>query len=505
MTNLITSEPEVWARENILRKLRAEAQGISGTIHTVTAERVKAITEMLSRGALPTFYPAQMQVHLTSKCPEKVSPLGDCSNCSFPNASDKHVNIDRLLSALAAFADHGGRSVFLSGGGEPGYYPYLKELLTFLAEDPRGQTLELTLNTNGRFLRKLADYTEAPGPEGELWRSRLRSIYSGTRGGKKVLSITSVSWHEDSQATEAVRMLSAMRSALRLYTVIRVSSLVYHDLACVAPQAGKSAGKVGGTPFTMTTSVAQVQAIERLATQAGADIISFKPAHINNGRFRTCVVNDSVYKYLKDKLEAQQSVAEANSELWVSCNADEDSALILENSPRLNRLKSSYQHAVDILINQKLVCLAPLVVLFLAPDGVAACCDTWGDGLGTPPVILTQTMLPPPVYYLHMLYWTLTSAKHYWPGHCVAGCGWTELNMRNPMNAWTKELIKPADHGSLNDREMWRELLRVFRGSLTSDMGSQDSPAVSVYMRPNTHENKCQSTKSTMLQTIDRK
>src|ERR1017187_6172599 len=271
MPDLTTSGPEAWARQHVLRKLRAEAQGISGTIHTVTAERVRAITEMLSRGVLPTFYPAQMQVHLTSKCPEKISSMGDCSHCSFPNASDKHVDVDRLLSALGTFADHGGHSVFLSGGGEPGFYPHLEELLTFLAEDSRGQKLELTLNTNGQFVKKLASYVDAPGAQGELWRARLRSIYSGIRAGKEVLSTISVSWHEDSQATEALHVLLKMRRALRLYTVVRVSSLVYHDPARFPCQAPRSAGEVGGSPFTMTTPVAQVQTIERLAAQAGAD------------------------------------------------------------------------------------------------------------------------------------------------------------------------------------------------------------------------------------------
>jgi hypothetical protein len=77
----------------------------------------------------------------------------------------------------------------------------------------------------------------------------------------------------------------------------------------------------------------------------------------------------------------------------------------------------------------------------------------------------------------------LTSAKHYWPGHCVAGCGWTELNLSNPMNPWTQELIRPKDHGSSDDREMWNELLGVFRESLTSDLRTQDPPAGSVYIR----------------------
>ena len=483
MTDLITSEPEIWAREHILRKLRAEAQGISGTIHTVTAERVRAITEMLSRGVLPPFYPAQMQVHLTSKCTEKISPLGDCSNCSFPIVSDKHVDADRLLSALGTFADHGGRSVFLSGGGEPGYYPHIEALLTFLAEEPRGQKLELTLNTNGQFVKKLASYVDAPGREGELWRSRLRSIYSGTRGGEEALSMTSISWHEDSQATEALCMLREMRGALRLYTVIRVTSLVYYDPTCVPRRVPMSAGEVGGTPFTMTSSVAQVQRIERLAAKAGADTISFKPAHIHNDRFRTCVTNQPVYEYVRNKLELQHNAAEGNNWYWASCNSREDCALMLENSPRLNRLKTSYQHAVDILLKQKLVCLAPLVVLFLAPDGMAACCDTWGDGPGTPPIILTKTLIPPPLYYLCTLYWMLTAEQQYWPRNCVVGCGWTELNMRNPMNAWTKELIQRGRHGSLDDREMWNELLRVFRASLTSNLHSQNPPAMSVYMR----------------------
>ena len=120
--------PPDWARQSVFRKFKEEVHGKFGTVHTFTTERVKKTLSDLSNGILPNYYPAQIQINPTSSCPRKRTPLGDCVNCSFPGDGGNIIEIDGLLSALENFADNGGHSVFLSGGGEPGAYPHLDQL-----------------------------------------------------------------------------------------------------------------------------------------------------------------------------------------------------------------------------------------------------------------------------------------------------------------------------------------------------------------------------------------
>ena len=252
-------------------------------------------------------------------------------------------------------------------------------------------------------------------------------------------------------------MLDEMRIKLGLYVVIRISSLVYSDPATSSSLINTTGGNVGGLPFSMSTTVAQVEKIISFAKENGADLICFKPAHIHDGSSRTFVRNEPVYQYLEGRLSHQKATGENNGWSWEACRKLNEFSIMIERSPRLNRLKATYEQASTLLRRQRIFCVAPLALLFLSPLGLAACCDTWDDGLGSPALILTRTMRSCQLHYLYTLYWMLTSIGNYWPNHCVLGCGWTELNLSNPLNAWAKDILRRLDAGLLSNAELWRE------------------------------------------------
>jgi hypothetical protein len=320
---------------------KLNAQYSAGTIHTAAAERAKQIIETLSQNQLPSYYPAQIQVNLTSRCSRKHFPSGDCINCSFPSDNAQEVEIGKLLSTLKQFAIKGGRSVFLSGGGEPGSYSHLEDLLIFLSEDPDGQLLELTLNTHGTFIKRIVALSKHKGRDGKLWRSRLRVIYSGYKKDSQAMSMISISWHDDMQGSEALRLITQLRTELGLRLVIRVSSLIYHDPSDLMDKFVSSKNEVGGSVFNMTSSTGQIEQIIRLAQFNGADTISFKPAHVSSAGFRFFVTNEPAYDFIKGKIDTQNLQAHINDWDWHACRQMKDFSIFFEESPRLNRLTKS--------------------------------------------------------------------------------------------------------------------------------------------------------------------
>jgi hypothetical protein len=121
-------------------------------------------------------------------------------------------------------------------------------------------------------------------------------------------------------------------------------------------------------------------------------------------------------------------------------------------------------------------------MMFLAPKGFAACCDTWDNGLGnTPPFLLTDKMQSPPIFYLSMLYWVITSINDYWPKHCILGCGWTELNLLNSLNPWAKSLMKRMDLLYDNSDEVWQQIQNYFGDNLPAEISEQTAPPPALY------------------------
>jgi hypothetical protein len=469
-----TLGPELWARRHLFSRLLVDDGNMTGTIHTLAAERVREILATLASRHLPCEYPAQLQINLNSYCSRKSLPRGDCINCAFPNNQPLHVGIARLIADLSQFVSGGGISVFLSGGGEPGDYQHLEELLIFLSEHALGRKLELTLNTNGAFIRRIAELALTPGDQGLAWRTRLRTIFSGQKNGSPVLSMISLSWHDDAQAQQALQLLSALRAELGLKTVIRVSSLVYSDPQVCIPQRDSRCGYVGGSVFDMTTAVEQVMRIMDLARDYGADTISFKAAHTNTDGVRVHVLNEPVYQYLKSRIDEQLYVAQMcdwNWEIWRDANKSD---FVLELSPRLNRLSRFYQEALARVRSDGVFCVAPLVMTFLSPRGIAACCNLWDDGLGTPPLILTGALDPPHLYYTRTLYSMLTWMAAIGSKYCVSGCGWTELNLANPLKLWATGLLNRYAHDPTCAGELWEEIREHFTPSSAWQIGCRD-------------------------------
>jgi hypothetical protein len=198
---------------------------------------------------------------------------------------------------------------------------------------------------------------------------------------------------------------------------------------------------------------------------------------------RKFVRNEPVYEYLENVFSEQLAAGTENNWSWTACKHRGGFGILMERSPRLNRLKASYEQATITLTKQRIFCVAPLALLFLSPLGGATCCDTWEEGIGTPPFILTDTIHSCQIHYLFTLYWMLTSIGNYWPKHCVIGCGWTELNMMNPLNAWAKNILYRIDSGCLSNTELWKELLNKFRFSLGEKNYEEILPPMSTYTR----------------------
>jgi hypothetical protein len=410
--------------------------GCSGTTHTNIHERTKIIIESLSQGIIPEFFPAQMQINLTSICQRKKNYQGDCINCSFPLDDSVFIEPNRLIETLKIFAKYGGQSIFLSGGGEPGVYKHLDLLLRFLADDPLGQKLELTLNTNGAYVHRILHFLKHSESKSAKWKQRLQRIYSSNRGGRNVLSTISISWHDDKQGIEAVNLLASLRKDLGLYFVIRISSLVYSESQINIDNIKNfQKQKVGGEYFSMTTSVSQAKAIANLAAKYGADIICYKPAHINKKEIRQTVQNQAVYDYVVSQVEYQKCIAIKNNWDWDKCQNLNEFNIIFEQSDRLNRLKNNYKMAISVLEKHNLsYCIAPIAMIFLTPYGFALCCDTWDDGIGSSKTIISNTITTPSSYYKNALNYTLKNFHQLWPKNCVIGCGWTELNLNNKLS-----------------------------------------------------------------------
>jgi hypothetical protein len=288
------------------------------------------------------------------------------------------------------------------------------------------------------------------GLKGIEWRQRLKRIYSPQRGGREVLSIVSISWHDDDQGASGVKLLASLREELGLHLVIRVSSLVYGEQQDY-PNTNSPHEKVGGESFSISTNVSQAKNIRSLAIESGADIICFKPAHKNYVGIRQHTINQSVYNYIISEFEYQKSIARTYNWEWNSCKDLPDFEIIFELSERVNRLKNNYKQVIPILINHDVFCIAPVAMLFLTSEGLAACCDTWDFGLGSHPLILLKEMSSPRLYYQRILYSMSNKFSEYWPNNCVIGCGWTELNLNNPLSMLFKSSkSNPKSANSLN-------------------------------------------------------
>ena len=356
----------------LIEKLRNEQAGsISAVRSPVDLDKHtrhrEAILAQLDKGELPTVYPYQAQVDLTNFCNFKVNPqFKDCMNCVFPNNTHEYIPFENLRMFLDSFSKHGGRSVFLTGGGEPGTYKDLPQLFEYMAQS----NLQLTLNTNGFFVRRMA--ATDPGI--------LRAIFSKEKGP----SFISFSVHCDECYPDMLR-LNQLKKELGLDIIIRATYLIHPD----------------------TTKEEIYRAVE-LCMQSGADILDFKPVHMATDTGREFLPNQQAYDEIKELIKKSES-----GELVMKITA-----------LRLDRLRADYRETRAMAD----ICLAPLTTIFVnALMQAAMCCDTKWFGLGGSGLELVANGFPMSLqnYYIDAM-WGIVKLNF---SNCLLGCNFEELNI----------------------------------------------------------------------------
>ncbi|MEI8345373.1 MAG: radical SAM protein, partial [Candidatus Omnitrophota bacterium] len=339
-------------------------------------------------------FPYQIQLDLTDFCPKwtLIQKTGsgpkDCEHCAFPVKGISHISIEKLITVLQTFEKHGGRSVFITGGGEPGAYRHWPELLKFLSTS----TLGLTMNTNGQFIGRLKSQPD------EI----IKAVFSESKGP----AIISVSVH-DQDARDAIVELNRIRARLNLPIVIRATHMVHLD-----------------------TTPADIEAFIVTSRAAGADIVTFKPTHIIvNGR-RAFNINQQAFEFLRHLVTQQENINKGHPELGHSYG-------VVIQAERLNRLAPAFewiqkQHAAWEAAGRDPLCLAPLCNLYLNTHfRFGMCCDTKDTGIGgTPAEIFGSGVLDTPESYFVEAMWGMIKLT---ASHCIVGCGFMEPNIQFPQ------------------------------------------------------------------------
>jgi|GEM_PF-3089314 len=411
------------------------------------------ILEILAKGQLPSVMPYQIQLDLTSFCPiwDKISKTGegpkDCKNCSFPEKSKLHVNIEVLLNLLQYFEKNGGRSVFVTGGGEPGAYRNWQDLFDFLANSALG----LTLNTNGLFVAQL---------EKEYKNGRadiLRNVFSKSKDP----SVISISMHNEA-AYKAAKRLNDLRNELGLNIIIRTTFLVHAD----------------------TKPEEIFEFIER-SEESGADMAVFKPEHILEEGKRVFNTNQEAFEIIQGLVIEQENIDKGYPQLGHQYK-------IIIQAMRPNRLSESFARPREMM--QRLIengndplCLGPLCNFYVNSQFLwGMCCDTKDIGMGSTPAEVFGTGVPqnPEDYYIEAM-WGIIKLN---PRHCITGCGFMEPNFRFPSEFKLDSLVKELKalraeyrNGKIGEREIKAKLRTLFTGAktLTQSMNAKRDPAKS--------------------------
>lgn len=399
------------------------------------------ILKVLAEGRLPETFPYQIQLDLTRFCPkwELIQRTGigpkDCLQCAFPEKSRHEVSHGRLVEILDNFETHGGRSVFITGGGEPGAYTHWHELFEFFA----GSSLGITMNTNGHFVRRMA-FEDA---------GILRRVFSA----EKDPSIISVSIH-DEEGYEAIKKLDGMRKQMGLNIVIRASFMIHSD-----------------------TSKEEILAFIRQSQSAGVDMVAFKPTHILRGDELIFNPNQDAHDIIKRLTDAQANINAGRIDMGHGYD-------IFVQAMRLNRLKDSFEDVRGQFKKwndngSEPVCLGPLCNLYLNSFfQMGMCCDTKDTGIGGMPAEVFGDDLPsdPREYFIEAM-WGMIKLN---PHHCIVGCGFMEPNLTFPHRFGLTPLINELKslrteyrRGALTEEDAKRRIRALFKNA-----GSQSAANV---------------------------
>lgn len=335
----------------------------------------KNIEKFLLNGEIPEVFPPQAQIDLTNKCNL------NCDYCSFASShikqKDTELPLDELIDFLTYYYENGGISIFLTGGGEPGEYSRIFELLDFFSKIP----LILTLNTNGLFIKRLEELSEKR-------KDILKNIWSMDKEG-----VISISW----QNNESIRYVERLRNLinrLKLNLKVRVTFLINKE-----------------------TKIEAIDKFIKKIKASGADVAAPKPMHIGTNRIgskgekgeRIFDSNDLIYDYLDDLVTNQKG-----SDFIIA-------------PMRLDRIKSSFQSTRRVNYNE-IICLASFTRMVInAHREYSICCTAKLPGIGMGDKYFPcGNALEKSVssYYMDVL-WGMINFENF---YCIYGCGYKKLN-----------------------------------------------------------------------------
>lgn len=353
------------------------------TIKSDFSQTMEIVNELFfDPGNYPTIFPSQLQLDLTRFCTYKVLanrykfgvtnklPPADCLNCSFPQENiEQEMPLKLYTDILNRYSNFGGKSLFLTGGGEPGEHSDFIKALKTAAE----LSLDFSFNTWGAALFKL----------NALSLEELCCLYGKISKTQESYFI-SVSIH-DLQNKVVFNALSKLNDKFYKHTLdvkLRTSLLVQDK-----------------------TDKGQIEDFILKSKNAGVSTIVFKPVHYFNelnGR-REFVKNFSAY----EQIENLKVVYSENDFIIQSLRSDR-----LTSNPSFN-----YRQ-----------CFAPIDKIYVNVFGQCAmCCDTKDEVQGnkTPAIILDSFPATPEEYYGAVLekYNKFPSKKF-----CIAGCNMHEFN-----------------------------------------------------------------------------
>lgn len=367
--------------QTLMKTIEYKRRGKTILGHLAQAEQ--DIFSWLVECKLPDRFPPQLQLDPTNRCQmRKVRGIKDCEGCSFPTKSENEVSIKEVVTFLDFFQLHGGKSVFLSGGGEPGEYTYFKELVTYFAVSP----LVFSLNSNGLVAKTLL----------EMDPHVLRGVFSD----EKPTTTLSISVHTPSAYTAAGRLVQ-LKDKSHLNYRVRTTLLIHKD----------------------TTKEEIMEFISR-SQEAGVDIAAPKPNYVEGDveNRRVFITNQKIYDLIK-KISAKQKGSKIKIE-----------------SMRLDRIKEGFIETKPRDYDP--ICVKPFYQLTInAMSDLAVCCQAKYPSIAMDTYHTVKdgfiyNMMDFWVRYL----WTIISFEN--RKYCIYGGGYMEEN--DYWNYWGESKYSPT-------------------------------------------------------------
>jgi MoaA/NifB/PqqE/SkfB family radical SAM enzyme len=365
------------------RKVLIEKAIDQSTTKTDFSQTMKIVNDLFFEAKnYPDIFPSQLQLDLTRFCSYKLlvnryhlgltakRPPLDCLNCSFPQEKiDQEMSLETYADILNKYSRFGGKSVFLTGGGEPGEHSDFVKALQAAA----ALKLDFSFNTWGAALFKL----------NSLSLEELNCLYGETSKTKESYFI-SISMHDlnNKAIFKAISKLNEKFYKSTLDVKLRASLLIQAK-----------------------TDKAEIEDFILKSKNAGVHIAVFKPAYYFNSlkQQREFVRNFSVSAHI----ENFKIIYSTKDFVIQALRADR---LLGQNSFDYKR------------------CFAPLDKIYVNVFGQCVmCCDTKDEVQGNKVPAIISNCFPetPEEYYSKVL-----AAANKFPNKkfCIAGCNMHEFN-----------------------------------------------------------------------------